>query len=392
MNRIVVIYDKLEPPVEITKRLFDGFCEIYDCDVAFYDSSVLDSSILNTCTLLIELRPQSIFLSRIASIVSRSGRVVAVMYDDDFLAIKDYHTRRPIQEKAIIRTLNNSDVLMCTNDSLLEKYRTLGKIKRFIRTDTVVYDRDIFKPSIHAFKYKEDVLRIVYYCNDGSTGVFDEVIGKILPQIVERFGDIIEWTFIGTKPVIDNCVRRDHIRYIGHLNLEGFRKELREGGYSYGIAPLLGDEFSGHKYINKYMEFSTAGIACVFSDVPPYKGFVNDKIDGVLCDNSASGWINAMEYMNNVDNRLKMVNNAQKRLKNEFSLESISRRIVDTIPEILKGSTEKERRISRFSIELARIEERIYRCMDPVYRAIGRLKLEGLGSLIRYSIGKMVRR
>lgn len=388
MNSIIVLYDLMEPPVEITRQFFQRFTEIYKVNVLFIKSSDITVKDLNACRVLMVIRSQSMFLADISRIIKKSGRTLIAVYDDDFLAIKDYHIRRKIQKKAIIKTLRNTSILFSTNSSLLEKYEIIGGIERCVKTDTGVIESDIKRPRNHKIG---DIIRIVYYCNDGTTAVFDEVIGNIMPEIINYFGDLFEWTLIGTKPIFHKCVDDKHIHYINHLSLDEFHNELRERDYTFGIAPLLEDEFSGHKYINKFIEFTTAGIPCIYSDVSPYKEFIVHMTDGVLCENSANGWIKAIEYMLEENNRKKIIDSAQKRIVEVFSVQSICRRIVNEVPELVGKQLKQLKKITFIDLWFAQTRNFVYMIVDPFSRAIGRIKVEGIKSLLKYSIMRLMK-
>lgn len=395
MTDILLIYDRMEPPVEMAEAFYLKFKDIYDCDIHCVSTANIRTEDMNRCDVLIEIRPQSMFLARLARIARNSGRIAIANFDDDFLAIKNFHLRRRIQEKAIISILMNIDVLMSTNNSLLNKYKEIGDVHRWIKTDTAV-TRDEMKDAPLPQKRNESndrrKIKIVYYCNDGSVNAFEEVVGAMIPKIVSTFGDNIVWTFIGTKPGIDSCVCDENVNYISHLSLEEFKRELKTGDYSYGIAPLMDNEFSNHKYINKFIEFTLAGIPCIYSNVSPYKEFITNGVDGFLCNNEQS-WIDAMKMMQDPNIRYQIAKNAQSKLIKSFSVELISERIVNAVPE-MGGYCENihKRTIKKIEMGLAKMEKVVYRCLDVLSRAYGRIRTEGFFSFFSYSIKRIVSR
>lgn len=390
MNNFIVLYDLMEPPVKITEIFFNEFMKVYKCSFNFIRSKELKLQDLEKSDGVMLIRPQSIFLSAIAKIIKNSGRVLITMYDDDFLAIENFHIRRRIQEKAILKTLQNTNVLFSTNNDLLKKYGNLGKIERLLKTDTGVGIEEIKIRENQNVLDKNNLYKIVYYCNDGTTNVFDNVIGVNIAEIVDKFGDIFEWCFIGTKPYINNCVNKNHVDYIEHLSLDAFRQKLREDNFLFGIAPLEEGEFSKHKYINKFMEFSTAGIPCVYSNVEPYKSFIRNKVDGILCDNTSEDWIEAFNFYLLEVNRERIIKNAQDRIRNDFSIQSISSRMVKIVPELIAENGNKPfRKIRMLQFLFSKVINYFYSCLDPFYRAYGRYKVEGIRSLVQYSLKKV---
>ena len=394
MSTILVVYDNYEPSVQIPEMFFEKFMAITGTQVHFASSDEINIELLNKCDALLEIRPQSMFLARLEKVIRKSNRLTAVLYDDDFLAIRDFHARRRIQERAIVTVLKNTNILLSTNILLIEKYARIGNISRCVKMDTAVDDSEI-KPvaSLPEYTLAQKKNKVVYYCNDGSVDTFERTIGKYIPSIISEYGDAFEWVIIGASPKIDKCVDARNIKLIPHLSMGAFRKELRNGNYSFGIAPLMDDEFSKHKYINKFMEFSTAGIPCIYSRVSPYREFVVDGVDGVLCDNDASSWVKGFGDMLDINNRHAIICNAQKRIIDEFSVEGIASKLVEDIPEFRSTYTgEGKKRITKAVLYFAKVEKVFFAYLDPCYRAYGRLRIEGLKSLFRYSFSRIIRK
>lgn len=387
MGRILILYDEMEPPVEMMEAYFSHFSKRYHVKLKVLQTRKVTEKVLNQSDLVILIRSQSMRQAEIAKLVSNSGRMLISSYDDDFLALKDFYIRRRIQAKAVNEVLRNTDILLVSNDGLGKKYAKKGHIKRYFKLDTGIQEKGLFHRN---YNTQDGMLKVVYYCSDGSTEPFESVVGPMLPAIAKYFGDNIEWILIGVKPAFSSDVADKNVHYIEYMSLEEFRKELRKG-YSFGIAPLPENEFSRHKYFNKFLEFSMAGLPCVYSKVPPYTLVVENGVTGILCSNSAQEWINAFQKLSDWKERKRIGINAQNKLREDFSEAAIMEKMVHAIPEMLEKSMHKKT-ITKSSLKKAVRKAKIYECIDPFSKAYGRLRIEGMKSLLVYTAKKLVKK
>lgn len=57
-----------------------------------------------------------------------------------------------------------------------------------------------------------------------------------------------------------------------------------------GLAPLLPSAFNAGRGAVKFYDYARMGALGVFSDTPPYQGFVRDGVDGLLLPNQPARW------------------------------------------------------------------------------------------------------
>lgn len=384
MSKVLFLYDEIEPTVLMAKRFFEKFAEKKNIKIRFIKSAKLKQEDFNWSDVILIIRGQAIFMAEIAKIAAKKQRYVVSFYDDDFFELKDFHIRRPMQEKAITIILQNSDIVLATNNTLGEKYVKISKKAKFVKSDTSVQESELYIQ-----EEKKEGIHVVYYVNDGTTETFEQVIGPAIPALTEKYGKNLTWSFIGVTPKMPNCVSQDNIYFYQHLSLDQFRKLLRKGRFTFGIAPLIENEFTKSKYINKFMEFTTAGLACIYSDVAPYHGFIEDKKNGFLCENTVDGWIGAFEKACNKEAREKCVENAKTQIREKFSQDAIIKRIVEEIPELLEYKKRKQN-ISKIKFYQLKLYSKVASVMDLFLRAKGRWKVEGFTNLIMYIWQKKV--
>lgn len=57
------------------------------------------------------------------------------------------------------------------------------------------------------------------------------------------------------------------------------------------LAPLLEDRFNAARGPTKFFDYTRMQAAGIYSDGAPYRGFINDGVDGVLLDNDPTRWV-----------------------------------------------------------------------------------------------------
>lgn len=60
------------------------------------------------------------------------------------------------------------------------------------------------------------------------------------------------------------------------------------------LAPLLPQPFNKGRGPTKFFDFVRMGAVGLYTDVPPYRGFVRDGVDGILLPNKPEAWVSAI--------------------------------------------------------------------------------------------------
>lgn len=63
------------------------------------------------------------------------------------------------------------------------------------------------------------------------------------------------------------------------------------------LCPLLASPFNAARAPVKFIDAARTGAVGLYSDLPPYQGWIRDGIDGVLLRNNTNDWINAIEAL-----------------------------------------------------------------------------------------------
>ena len=107
--------------------------------------------------------------------------------------------------------------------------------------------------------------------------------------------------------------------------------------WKFGLAPLENTEFNRCKTPVKYLEYTACNIPTLASNVVVYNQF-HDNQEIMLVEDDQ--WYNKIQYaLYQPQLRAELLKNAQKRCKQEFSLNSQ----INQIETIFNGSTEPVR-------------------------------------------------
>lgn len=387
MSNLLLIYGKKEPT---NIMLSDFFSSLAKCQCEFHFRFIKAAEVkerdIQWSDIVMGVRTQNLLEAEILAVSSYAGRITVEFIDDDFLVMKDYHLRRPLQEKALRLALLSSCIVMGFNKELCTKLCKTQGIGRYVHVDTAIEPMMMNMYS----DFGEDEIRIVYYSSSGESNDYDDFIRPILPELYhKRGGRHIKWHFFSVHPDLSDTPFADSVTYYPSMGLDEFRNHLKEGHFSIGIQPIHGDTFTEGKYVNKFFEYSMAGIPGIYSNVKPYKGFINDGWDGILSDNLPEGWLQAFESMMNRKLRKEIVENAQERLRTEFSEQTICEKLIKDFPELLHYHANTSK-IAGF--RAARFRNRMSLLLDPFLRAVGRLRAEGMCSVITYTYKKYFKR
>ena len=76
-----------------------------------------------------------------------------------------------------------------------------------------------------------------------------------------------------------------------------FQRDFASRGIDIAIAPLYDTLANRSKTNNKYREYGACGIAGIYSDMPVYRGCIQDGDNGLLCANTPEAWAAALRRL-----------------------------------------------------------------------------------------------
>ena len=93
----------------------------------------------------------------------------------------------------------------------------------------------------------------------------------------------------------------------------------------FAVAPLVKNKKNLCKSSIKYLDYSALGLPGIYSNISPYSDIVQNKINGILTENTTESWYRNIEYLCKYPNERKRISmNAMKTVINEYNIENQS--------------------------------------------------------------------
>lgn len=336
MKNILIIYDQIDNTVEVNLAIFRAFF-----DVDFYTTtcklskSVSEQDLIG-CDLCFAIRPSGLYSLNIARAIKSSGISLVTLFDDDLLNIPKTSSLF-WRIKYMKECMSLSDCVVSGNKQLLESYRPIAPNALFVQTNTFVRESDILP--VQSVK---DIIKIVYAAGKDHTPLFDEFIKPEIETVLKKYGDKVELHIMGIEPDLSGI--DDSCRIIRHQprSYEAFMEFMRNSHFDIGLAPLHDDGFSNKKYFRKYIDYAQFGVLGLYSRCLPYTLVVKDGYNGVLVDNSAKAWREALVYtIDNIASQKSLVQNSQNHLRKDFSYQSVKTRFLNEIDSLFRNESKK---------------------------------------------------
>lgn len=337
MTKILYIYEDEEPTNIEALVLVKRLCSLYDCSYRKCLIKDIKAEYIDECDIILSVRSTSLLEYYLSEYAKKLGKFWVLLLDDDFLSLgktygKDNLGYNISRQTYLTKLLKNVDCIWAVNKLLAEKYTSLAGISRYFLTNTVVDPEKFTKP-----QKVEDKIKIVFYVNDGTTTMFDRILRPVLEKSYEnKIFDNVSIYFLGVKPDVSEFDERIEFHFVPHMSFECFLVYLSEQNFSIGLAPLDNEGFSKYKYFNKYIEYTRAGIAGVYSDCPLYRQVVKSGYNGILCENSPEAWETAISsIIENEEMRINLILNAQSFASENFTSSRNISAMLDSCPEFI---------------------------------------------------------
>ncbi len=151
-----------------------------------------------------------------------------------------------------------------------------------------------------------------------------ELIRPVIQPVLDRIPNAV-FEFCGVMP--RDIEPGQRIRFFGHdASYTDFIRFQAERNWAIGLAPLRDHASNRAKTDNKYREYSACGIAGIYSDMPPYRGSVEDGVTGLLVGPSSEAWLSAILLLaNRPEERRQIAAQAENDVRNRYSVVSVAR-------------------------------------------------------------------
>ncbi|EYE89489.1 hypothetical protein Q428_02320 [Fervidicella metallireducens AeB] len=222
------------------------------------------------------------------------------------------------------------DSVWVTNEIMKIKYSVYSKDVRYTPPPAILFDEN---HEIN-FKKKRNKIKIGYAGGKDHSFLVENILRWPIYNILNKYKDKIEIEFFGTMPPMVKNYRLNYIPFTSTV-LE-FMNVLKTREWDIGLAPLPDGDFYSCKSYRKFLDYASAGIAGIYSNVQPYKQIAVNMENSILCNNNISDWINGIslliedEYL-----RKKIAEKAYEEVLQNYNIKRIADIIEGVFPELI---------------------------------------------------------
>ena len=263
----------------------------------------------------------------LAKLAKKAGKRLVYILDDDLLnvpahiASAPFYNRRKTQ-KMIREIMNLCDCFASPSPKLLEKYG--GQFKEI----AIIEEPALFRGTIA--EKKSEKINLCFAGSLDRTKDLEALISDVIRRLINEYGERITVTFFGAKPaIVEEC----GLRYLDYVkDYTAYTAVMSKQGFDIGLAPMIPTEFSSCKHYNKFIEYASYGIVGVYSDVIPYKRAVRNRENGMLCENNADAWYEAIAALIDDPGLLeRMRNQCLKEIETVYAIETVSEHYYESV-------------------------------------------------------------
>ena len=189
---------------------------------------------------------------------------------------------------------------------------------------------------------------MLYAGSVDHSGLVQEKLSSAVIRILKDFAGKVDFTFVGANPALNDVAGVSVHPFFE--SYEDYQTFITDGDFTVGLAPAYDTSFYACKYYNKFIEYSSFGIAGLYENTQPYTQIVEHEKNGFLCGPSSEDWYTTLRAVLVSSERLRTVAlTAQTLLLEEFSPEMVSEELSRWAPELVGFSAP---RIATAEIEL----------------------------------------
>jgi glycosyltransferase involved in cell wall biosynthesis len=227
----------------------------------------------------------------LADILS-AGKPVVYETDDDLRIVPEWHGKGGYQEaiSCIEAVARRADLVTVATPYLKERYAALNRATAVLPN---CLPGSIWKTA-PGLRRKSGGLTIGY-CGTKRHERDLELVEDALIEASRRHRGL-QLAFMGC--VTPRLAALPHARF---ARFEGdypaWPRRLAEAGIDIAVVPLVDDAFNRCKSHVKFLEFGYLGIPAAYSDVPAYRGAVEDGVTGLLVAGGTQAWLEALDRL-----------------------------------------------------------------------------------------------
>ena len=276
-----------------------------DTDIEWCDWVVLCRSI----------RPENL---GIIEKVKKYNKRLVYDIDDNFFelsinsAIGRFH-RFPIHLYVVTEMLKNADAVRVYSEpmkEIAEEYNSnVFKLRSYFDFSLLTPKKDV---------QSKDKIKIVYASSRGNGDPLAQICLPAVARILQDFPNVEFYSFGKVPYPLKNI---HQLKY--KPNYSEYIRFFYSQNFDIGLAPLLDDRFHNSKTNNKFREYGAMGVCGVYSDAFIYRECVEDHKNGLIVENTADSWYNALkELITDETLRNTIKENARESVKKYYSMDN----------------------------------------------------------------------
>jgi len=299
------------------------------CQIRYRDTRLITRSDVCWCDMLICVRGCEYPTLRVVQAAKAAGRFIVYFLDDDLLNIPkgnastQYYLDFKIKAN-LIKILSLCDVLWAVNSEILRLYS-----KWCFRTVLLRVPADVLRSPPEP----TELIHVLYAGSVDHSTLVQKMLAPVIRKILEEYPGQIDFTFIGASPGLE------HLKGVAYYpffeSYDAYRKTVLSGEYAIGLAPACDQPFYACKYYNKFIEYSSCGIAGIYSDCEPYRQIVHSGENGILCRNTFDDWYQALrKLLESPQTAVELAGHAAAQLLQEFNYHTVAQSLQQQLPEV----------------------------------------------------------
>jgi hypothetical protein len=317
----------------VAKAPFDALAAAGRCDVRFRHA--LDRSLLAQllwCDTLFLVRPRRKWEVTTARLARLWRRHVIVYWDDPVLDFPRNPPSRPGKDKgrhnapdgsrSIKTIIETAHMLAVANPRLISSFRAHGvRIGQtaVLKVPALGVDLTSDPPG-----HQEGKPPIIGYASPSPrhAAFLEQIALPALAQL-QQAGIDFRLEIAGLTPALpgDLAGVTRHYERVGYWQWVTFRNQCN---WDIALAPLPAVPHFACKFNNKFVEYTAAGIPCIYSNVLPYAETIEHGENGWLADNTTTAWAEAIRtLLNDPALRARIRATAWTKLRAEHSMETV---------------------------------------------------------------------